>query len=155
MIKEDELLKVKYNLEIEVKNINTGKSKIIREHNIVTDIGLNLLCQVLAAETDARLKYIAIGDDDTAPASEDETLGNEVFRDIFTQISIEENKLTIRYFLSSTDANGITLIESALFGGVDASEAPNSGLMFARALHEAINKTSSDAVIYTWEITFS
>lgn len=154
MIKENELIGLKYNVKVEAENIETGEVEEIKVHNLVTNLGKQLIRDFLIKESVDGLNYIAIGTDNTAPVVGNTTLGAEVFRDIFTDVLVDGNKVTFKYFLSSTDANSNTLVEAGLFGN-DATVTVNSGLLFAHVIHAPIEKNSAVAITYSWEITIS
>jgi hypothetical protein len=120
------------------------------QHNLVTTAGKNLLRDFLNGDAPAGLTHFGLGTGSTAAALTDATLGTEVFRDLVTSRVKASGLLTVKYFLASTSANGNTLREAALFN------AGASGTMFARVvLSSAIVKTSSVAVTFSWDLSWS
>ena len=144
------------NVTIDIQDVKTGKIiKTIKDHNLVTTAGLNLVRDLLGiAAGITGLNYIALGTDNTAATISDTTLGTEVFRDTFTDTIYTSGKVNFKYFLDSSSANGNTLIEAGLFGD-DATGAADSGTLFAHVIHSSIAKTSSIAVTYSWDVTIS
>lgn len=92
---------------------------------------------------------VAVGTGGTAPADGDTALGTEVFKDDITQRLDITDGLRIRFLLSASSANGNTLTEAAVLG-----PTPNF-YMLSRVTYTGIVKTSSVAVNYTWDITFT
>ena len=144
------------NVTIDITDVASGKIiQTIKKHNLITTLGKNLVRDLLGmAAGITGLNYIAIGTDDTAAAITDTVLGNEVHRAVFTDVVYDTAKITLKYYLSSSTANGNTLVEAGLFGD-DASATPDSGTLFAHVTHTAIPKTSAVAVTYSWEISIS
>ena len=151
MQKEDELINVKYNVTIEVKNLETGECRNIKVHNLVTDLGKHLIRDFLKNDSVEGMKYFAIGTGVTASSVSDEILESEVYRDTFTDVLIEGNKVTFKYYLGSQEANGNILTEAGLFGNTATSDI-NTGVLFARFLNNPIEKNTATGVTYSWEI---
>jgi hypothetical protein len=147
---------IKANVNVECTVWEDGKVKeIIREHNIVVTLGKTLICDLLAGTSGVTgLNYFAIGTGTTAETLADTTLETEVYRDVFTQKTVTANNINIKYYLASGDANGNTLTEAGLCGD-DATASADSGTLFARVTHSGIAKTSSIAVTYSWDISFT
>jgi hypothetical protein len=149
-----ENIKVNVNVSIGVFE-NGNLIKHTKEHNLAVTLGKTLICDLLAKTSGVTgLNYFAIGTDDTAEALNNSSLGSEVYRDTFTKITVSSNNLNIKYYLDSSTANGNTLKEAGLFGD-NATGVADSGVLFARVTHSDIVKTSSIAVTYSWDITFS
>lgn len=156
-----ERLVPRVNLRLDVRSATDGRLLARHEtHNLVTTAGRNLIRDLLhwaSAADDPRpsgLTYFAVGTGSTAPAAGDVQLGAEVARDVFTQRTKATGQLEIKFYLASTQANGSTLREAGLFGN-GATAAANSGSLYARALHDAIAKTSAIAITYTWTLTWT
>ena len=152
----EEQFKIITNVKIEVLDVDSNKLlQTIEKHNLVTTLGKNLVRDMLGmASGITGLNYIAMGTDDTAAAITDTTLGDEEHRDVYTDTLYDTAKVTFKYYLDSSTANGVTLSEAGLFGD-NASATPDSGTLFARVVHTDIVKTSSVAVTYSWDITIS
>jgi len=92
---------------------------------------------------------MGVGLDNTAPAAGDTALISEVFKDSITQRVDITNGVRIRFFLPTTAANGYTLKEAAILGPLPTL------YLLARATHADVAKTSSLAVNYSWDVTFT
>lgn len=117
-----------------------------KRHNLVVDAGLNWLIHCMAGSTGyTPLTKLYMGLDDTAPTANDTALGWYAWSDNITEFQYAGSTLTVKYYLSSLNANGNTLKEAGLFDSFDH--------MFARVVHTPIVKSSSTGIVYTWEIT--
>jgi hypothetical protein len=152
----EEKFKIITNVKIEVIDVDTNELlQTIEKHNLVTTLGKNLVRDMLGmASGITGLNYIAMGTDDTVAAITDTVLGAEEHRDVFTDTLYDTAKVTFKYYLDSSTANGVTLVEAGLFGD-NATASADSGTLFARVVHTDIVKTSSVAVTYSWDITIS
>ena len=155
-MKKEEVFKLSTNVTIIIEDAKTGKIiKEIKDHNLVTTLGKNLVRDLLGKVSGVDgLNYLAIGTDNTTPTVGDTTLGTEVHRDTFTDIIYTSGNANFRYYLDSSTANGNTLVEAGLFGD-DATATTDSGTLFAHVTHTGIAKTSSIAVTYSWDVTIS
>ena len=154
--KATQIIIPKVNVTIDVWNVSGKKPRLIRREqrgNLAVLTGRNLLRDFLAGDAVTGLERFAVGTDGTTVTANDTQLGVEVFRDQLTKITKDVAKLTVQYYLSSISANGNTLQEAGLFGN-GATDTANSGTMYARVTHSAIEKTSSTAVTYTWDLTW-
>lgn len=139
------------NLAVEVNDADTGELLHREElHNLVVDSGLNLIRDLLDGDAPAGLTHMAVGTGSTAAAAGDTTLGTEVYRGAVTQRVSTSKTLVVKWFVSSTQANGSTLAEAAIFN------ASSGGTMFARAvLATTIAKSSAITVSLTWTINLA
>jgi hypothetical protein len=120
-------------------------------HNLVADAGLNMLRDRLrGVNVVAPLGYFAVGTGSTPPIAGDLALENEVFRDVFTQVTFSSLTMVVRYFLGPNDANGNTLREVGLFN------APSGPDIFARrVLDSPINKDIDTAATFEWTVSLA
>jgi hypothetical protein len=140
------------NVRVWRHDLRTGETRLHDEgHNLVTAAGLNLIRDRLRGVSLVDpLSHFAVGTNNTATASGDTTLGVEVFRDVFTQVSLGTASLVIRYYLGPNDANGFTLREAGLFNG------SAGGTLYARrVLSSAIVKTIDLAATFEWTLSFA
>ena len=143
-------LDIKANVIIDVTDVKTGKLlKQIKKHNMFVTAGKNVLRDFMNGSIVTGLTHMAIGTDNTTVTLSDVLLGTEVYRDTFTNTTSTSAQLTLKYYLSSTEANGNTLTEAGLFGN-GATVTTDSGSMFARVIYTGIVKTTSIAVTITW-----
>ncbi len=139
------------NLAVEVNDADTGELLHREElHNLVVDSGLNLIRDLLDGDAPAGLTHMAVGTGSTAAAAGNTTLGTEVYRGAVTQRVSTSKTLVVKWFVSSTQANGSTLAEAGIFN------AASAGTMFARAvLATTISKSSAITVSLTWTINLA
>ena len=147
-----ELVRPQVNVTAYVMDAVTGDvTRTITEHNLVVLAGRNVLRDAIYG--DSVIPYpsrLALGTGSTAVNASQTQLVNEVWRDTFMTKTKSEAQVEVRYFLTSTTANGNTLNEAGLFS------AATGGTMYARVVFsEPIAKTSSIAVLYVWTLTWS
>ena len=132
------------------RGLQVGYTRLWDEgHNLVTASGLNLL-RDWARGLANPLSHLAVGTDSTAVVSGDTELGTEVFRDIYTQVSLGTASMVIRYYLGPNDANGSTLTEAGLLN------AGSGGTLYARRiLGSPIVKTIDVAATLEWTLSWA
>lgn len=111
-------------------------------YNLITNLGLNEIIKSLYSIPDMNLKYLAIGDDNTAAQASDTELGNELFRTpIITQTVTGTGELTSRAILLDTEPFAAVpppagfqcnIKEIGFFGGLEATSVANSGTLISR-----------------------
>lgn len=146
-----EQLSAEQNVCVEVTDVRTGQRLALeRGHNLVPTAGRNLLRDFLNGDAPAGITHFGIGTGSTAASNNDTALGTQVLRDVVTSKTKDVLKLTVKFYLAAGVANGNTLREAGLFNHASA------GTMYARyVLSSAIVKTSSIAVTFTWELTWT
>ena len=117
--------------------------------NLITDSGKTLLAAALNQGTDSRIRYLAWGDNSTAPAAGDTTLGNELGRVPITSVAAgatagEADTIT---FLDADSAN-TQIEELGWFAGATATAATDSGVLLARVLYSK-NKNHEESIQIT------
>jgi hypothetical protein len=139
---------VDVNVEIEIRDTDTG-ALIRREavHNLVVLAGRNQIRDALYGETIAAPSWMALGTGATVVSAADTALAAEVIRDVLTTRAKGSGAITFKYFLTSTQGNGITFREAGLFS------AAVGGVMFARTLFSPIDKTAAITVLWAWTVT--
>lgn len=107
--------------------------------NLITDAGLNMFRDLLSgAITDGEIKYVALGNDSTAPANAQTQLVAEQFRKLVTNQNadpVTSGKLYTELYIADTEANAFKCEEIGWFAGVAAAGTANSGIMIARVLY--------------------
>jgi len=155
IILDNAVLKIGYNVTIIIQDVVKNKViKTIKKHNLITSTGKQLMAKLIGNESVNGVTYLAVGTDDTTVLAIDTELGNEVYRNQITQSINSLNKESIKLFLSSTQANGNDLVEAGLFGD-NATDTTDSGVLVGHVTFEKIEKTSSIAVTFLWDITFN
>ena len=138
--------KLESNVKITVKNIHGEILETKEFHNLITTVGLNMvrdLWEGLIA--DGELKYVGVGDDNTAPTTADVWLGNETFRKILTSSSEPgDGQLKTIVYIDPSEAIG-TIEEIGWFSGAGAGAGANTGIMISRVLYSRI-KTALESI---------
>ena len=103
--------------------------------NLITNAGLNLLRDAMKGDVeDAQVKYLAWGDDATAPTVSDTTLGREEGRrQITSRTALSIGVLSQTAIIASTEGNN-QIEELGFFAGADATITTDSGVLLARVL---------------------
>ena len=139
------------NIMVEVFDLQGRLKERVRFKNLITTVGLNLirnaLAGTLATITDAEVRYIAVGDDNTAPALTDTVLGNEVFRKARTSYTVGAGLLTTIWYIAPAEAVG-AIEEMGWFCGPTATAAADSGSMLSRVLYSRV-KTNLESIKVT------
>lgn len=125
--------------EIEIRENNQVKEIVPISHNLITDVGLNLIRDALKGDvTDLQIKYVALGNDATAPANGQTVLVAEQFRKVVTSRNVDPvtaGKLYTELYVADTEANSFKTEEIGWFAGATASGTADSGVMIARILY--------------------
>ncbi len=129
-----------HNIKITARDLGGHIIDVVEMQNLLTTVGLNMVRDGLAGDVaDLEVKAMTIGDDSTAPALGDTTLGNETFRKARTSQSKPSTGVVI-YVQYIAPAEAVGAIEE--FGWV-AGAAVNlaspagkdTGIMIARVLY--------------------
>ena len=116
--------------------------------NLITDDGLDMFRDILKGDvTDGKIKYVALGNDATAPANNQTTLVAEQFRKIVTSQNVDPvtaGKLYTEVYLADTEANTFKCEEIGWFAGANASTTKDTGIMIARVLYSR-QKSSTES----------
>ncbi|MFS1513052.1 hypothetical protein VQL36_11535 [Chengkuizengella sp. SCS-71B] len=141
-------------VNIQVMNKDGSSEEItkITIQNTITDSWLNAVRDAMMnANSDIEIKYIALGDDDSAPSATQTVLGNERFRKAITkQDAGTIGRVDSSSYIAPYEAN-FHIKEVGFFGGSEATSEKGSGVMVARILYnhektdeESINIVRSD-----------
>ena len=124
-----------------------------RTPNIITRVGKNLVARMLLdrAGFDVGLTYAAIGTGTTAVNVADTTLNTERVRRAITSRNDTSTNVAAFFTLfpgavAAFPNAGVTspITEVAIFGGSEASDITDSGILFARALLNIDNTEGND-----------
>jgi hypothetical protein len=143
-------LRLRGDLTVSILDAATGQilsRETVKNLSVLT--GRNLIRDFLYGDAVTGLTHFAVGTGAVAPVAGNATLGAEVFRDTITALTKADGKLTVTYYLASGSANGHTLTEAGIF------TAAIAGTMYSRAVYTGIPKTSSIAITYSWDLTFT
>jgi len=137
------------NVFIEVRDAVTGHVlRRLRARNSIILAGRNLVRDVLRGAV-TEPTHAAVGTNATAVADGDTALVTEIHRNVLTQRLAGSSKVTWKFFLPSTVANGNTLKEAGIFNAVTA------GIMLSRVTFADIIKTTSISITFTWVHTIT
>jgi len=98
---------------------------LVDEHNLVENVGFNLLLSFLAGSAVTGLQYVALGTLSTPPTGIETQLPDEQLRIPISSLSQTTGQLTATGYFDTSQAN-ITLGSAALFGN-GATGMANSG----------------------------
>lgn len=136
--------------EIIAHNKTTGK-ELWRDNirpNLITDDGLDMFRDILKGDvTDGKIKYVALGNDSTAPANDQSTLVAEQFRKVVTSQNVDPvtpGKLYTEVYIADVEANDFKCEEIGWFAGANASTTKDTGIMIARVLYSR-QKSSTES----------
>ena len=122
-------------------------TKVINEintHNLVVDSGLQRVIKYINAGLYDPVMKIAIGAGTTAPANTDIGLDEYLMEGSIIKRTEDTKKCIFEYLLGMDNLNGNALTEAGLL--------TDDGILFARVVHDAINKSSLIQVLYTWTV---
>lgn len=138
--------KMNTNIKITVRGLNGAVLEVKEFHNLITTVGLNMHRDFLEGLiSDGEIKYMAVGNDSTAPALAQTTLVNETFRKAITSFSEPADaQLKTTVYIAPTEAIG-QIEEIGWFAGVDAGAGADSGIMVSRVLYSR-NKTAIESI---------
>lgn len=127
-----------------------GTATTMRRHNIITNAGIDFLCNAFGSSTrPAAMGYIAVGTGTTAAAAGDTKLATESLRKASTYThAAGTTKLTVTSTFAPGEATG-AITEA---GAVNAA---TGGTFFDRVVFPVINKGASDTLTVTFEITLA
>ena len=131
----------------EINKYTKEKKQIDEIVNLLTNECLDREVQIFAGVTpDVQIKYVALGDNNTAPAATDTILYNEQFRTPFvSQTKTDTGELTTDFYVTDVEAN-FEFEEMGIFAGAAASATENSGILLSRVLYN-YTKTSSIEIL--------
>ena len=143
---------MKGHVKIVLKDENTGKERVIEKDNLIVDSGANLLRDFLKGDSVSGLTHLAIGTGTTSPQAIDTQLENEVYRQAFTDVAVENRTLRLTTFITSSAYSG-EISELGLFGN-GATDTAGSGTLFSRVVVSTFTKSDSEAMTVEWTLTF-
>jgi len=113
-------------------------------HNLITNICLESEAKIfMNVSPNLAIKYLAIGDDNTAVAATDTTLTNEVFRTSFvSQLYTTTGIVTTEFYITDSDANGEDIQELGIFAGNTATAIADTGRLISHVLWSYGTKSS-------------
>lgn len=129
------------------------KTKEVVVENVTTTVGRSVLAQRLGGDTTytGTVNYTALGNDNTAAAVGDATLGNEVYRKGLSSGTDSSNICYLETFFTATETSG-TYEEYGMF--IDGTGSADTGQLFNRFV-TSITKSSTETLNVQSVITFN
>ena len=109
---------------------------------VFTDVGVLEVVKYLKGSTAVYPQYLGVGTSAVAADTTDTTLEAETGSRYGVSVSSNQNSLLFTGIVPSTDDNGSTIREAALF------DTTTSGTMFTRFTHSSIVKSASVEIQY-------
>jgi len=123
--------------------------KVIDERkvtNVIATTGKSLVATLVSGSGTA-FSHMAIGTDSTAEDASDTALGTEAGRVTLTSKDVSSN--TVQYIGDFPAGTGTgSIVEAGVFN------ASSAGTMLNHTTFSTVNKTASDALKITWDVTF-
>jgi len=154
-----EQAKLKGTWKFTIKNTITGKEREIEKENLLPTAGRVAMAKQMAGTNTTNMGdnlYVALGDDNTAAAAGDTTLGNETARKIASSTTNSSVIGIITTFFAAGEATG-THEEFGLFGDGDASTASaaaDSGILYSHVISQVV-VSSVETLTCEFQISFS
>ncbi len=114
-----------------------------------TNTALNTILSNVLSHLQTTYTYFAIGSGTTTETSTDVALESEAFRDTIDEVQVGPNYVLYRCYVGTTEANGISITEFAIF------DSDTGGNMLLRKAFPAINKTSDMDIWFEVQETVS
>lgn len=116
------------------------------ENNLIVNVGKQSLAKLLgSADTNKKVTKIGFGTSGTVTAGANTSIENP-FVKALDGVTYSGTSTLFEYALETSENNGVTIREFALFSGDDT--------MFSRIIRNPINKTADIRLSGTWKITF-
>jgi len=136
---------------VRIFDANTGEL-LLSTHNLMVENGGVLLANLLINSSVYRtgLSFCALGTGTTPPSTFQTLLVAETVRAQITQSGVTGHTTAVSTFFTASDCD-FHIYEAGLFGHT-ATQTPNSGLLFARALLDYDNSVNPRNLMIGWEI---
>jgi hypothetical protein len=138
-------MKVGINVVVVLGDKRTGERQVVATHNMVVNLGLNLIRDLLAGDTTDYITHIGYGHGDTVPESTNTILEDEEARyEITTPWTMSTGGAIIEHYLEAGNLG--TLSEAGLF------TSDTDGTMYARATFDPVTKTENKYLQTSWTL---
>jgi len=123
--------------------------KVVRDiDNLVVTTGKGYVASRMKDATATAMSHMAVGSGSTAAAVADTALGTELARIALTSTTVSANQVSyVATFAAGTGTGALT--EAAILN------ASSGGTMLCRTVYAQVNKSASDVMTITWQITAS
>lgn len=119
--------------------------------NTITTAGKNLIRSALSSNTtDALIRYLALGSNNTAPAIGNTALGAEQYRKAVTAFNpsgLTDGATVTRVLVPAPDATAFTTEELGWFASPSATASSGTGILVARVLYHRAKSASESLQI--------
>ena len=151
----------KINDKITIKGIITARvydkatGKLKREYapveNLITTVGRNVFARLLSGDAtySGEITHGALGDDATAVANSDTTLGNEVYRNATASATQGDNIAYVTFFYDQTEVTG-TFNEFGNF--IDGAAGADTGQLWTH-VNVSWTKTNTEILVVDCQYT--
>lgn len=130
------------NIKITAFDLGGNIKDITHIKNLITTDGLKMLRDFLNGTiADGEIKYMAMGDDNTAPTLADTDLGSETFRKANTAQTTSGDTALITTTYVAPDENAVQIEEIGWFAGALAGAGSGDGIMVSRILYSRLKTT--------------
>ena len=120
------------------------------EKNLVVHVGKVFMMQRMQLSTNPVMSHMAVGVANVAPTTSQTALLGETARVSLDSNTITNNTITyIATFGAGVPSGSATLTEAGMFNNASA----NAGTMFCRVRFNEVNKSNSDIIVITWNVT--
>ena len=148
-------MKIQSDMEMKGRLTIALNDEVVQEiENLVVTDGKEYVASRMKDATTTAMSHMAIGTDNTAAAASQTGLGTESARVTLTSTTVgtagTADGNTITYVASFPAGTGTAGIEEAAI-----LNASSGGIMLCRTVFPIINKSSSDSMTITWQITAS
>ena len=144
----NELLKATGQVSIEVFDTAGNLKEKAHIPNLVVQVGRDFIASRMKDATETVMSHMAVGEDNTSPATGNTTLGTEVGRVTLDSTTVNNNVITyVATFPAGTGTGGLE--EAGIFN------ASSAGTMLCRTTFAIVNKAAADSMVITWAITIS
>lgn len=141
-------IKGEYEVDILIQNMFHSYNIITKNHNIVTNEGLNFILQILAQKTDKQLGEVYVGTNTTEASSLDnkESFSSSAIKIPSTDRTVENNKLTYIIKTSGDKINGTSEI------GIWSSD---DNIVITRDVHDRYDVPDSAIITIKYSLTLT
>ncbi len=124
-------------IKIKVLGLDGSVKEVIDLTNKITGAARNMLRDALRGSvTDCKIKYLAWGSDNTAPADSDVALGAEFGRKQITSYDYDDYGIEITTtYMAPYEGVEAAIEELGWLAGANATATPGSGILVARVLY--------------------
>jgi len=146
-------IKIKGHVKFTLRDIVTGKKRVIEYDNLVTTVGRQMIADNLtnaAPDNTPRINWVSLGSGTTAPTNGDTALETFTYANA---IASETNSANIAYFtgfFDATETDG-TYKEAGLFA--DSTDGTD-GILFSHVAID-ITKSVTETLTVDWTVTLT